>query len=39
MADNLEHLLDETQLLARMLAAAPGLRLLATSRIPLRPVR
>ena len=34
--DNLEHLLDETQLLARMLSVAPGLRLLATTRIPLR---
>jgi len=36
VVDNLEHLLDETQLLARMLAAAPALRLLTTSRIPLR---
>jgi predicted ATPase len=36
VADNLEHLLDETQLLSRMLAAAPALRLLATSRVPLR---
>jgi predicted ATPase len=36
IVDNLEHLLDETQLLARMMAAAPALRLLATSRIPLR---
>ena len=36
VVDNLEHLLDETPLLARMLAVAPGLRLLATSRIPLR---
>ncbi len=36
VADNLEHLLDETQLLARILAVAPGLHLLATSRIPLR---
>ncbi len=34
--DNLEQLLDETQLLARLLAAAPALRLLATSRIALR---
>jgi non-specific serine/threonine protein kinase len=34
--DNLEQLLDETQLLARMLAAAPTVKLLATSRIPLR---
>jgi predicted ATPase len=36
VADNLEHLLDETQFLARILAAAPALHLLATSRIPLR---
>jgi predicted ATPase len=36
VADNLEHLLDETHLLARMLAIAPAVRLLATSRIPLR---
>ena len=36
VVDNLEHLLDETQLLARMLAVAPALRLLTTSRIPLR---
>ena len=36
VVDNLEHLLDETQLLARMLAVSPALRLLATSRIPLR---
>ena len=36
VVDNLEHLLDETQLLARMLAVAPALRLLATTRIPLR---
>jgi predicted ATPase len=36
VADNLEHLLDETPLLARVLAAAPAVRLLATSRIPLR---
>jgi predicted ATPase len=36
VADNLEHLLDETQLLARILAVAPALHLLATSRIPLR---
>jgi predicted ATPase len=36
VVDNLEHLLDETQLLARIMAAAPALRLLATSRIPLR---
>src|ERR1700722_1448903 len=36
VTDNLEHLLEETQLLARMMTAVPGLRLLATSRIPLR---
>jgi non-specific serine/threonine protein kinase len=36
VTDNLEHLLEETQLLARMMMAIPGLRLLATSRIPLR---
>jgi predicted ATPase len=36
VTDNLEHLLEETQLLARLLTAVPGLRLLATSRIPLR---
>ncbi len=34
--DNLEQLLDEARLLSRLLAAAPALRLLATSRIPLR---
>jgi predicted ATPase len=36
VVDNLEHLLDETQLLARVLAAAPAVRVLATSRIALR---
>ncbi len=36
VVDNLEHLLDETALLARMLVAAPALRVMATSRIPLR---
>jgi non-specific serine/threonine protein kinase len=36
VTDNLEHLLEETQLLARMMTAVPALRLLATSRIPLR---
>jgi predicted ATPase len=36
VADNLEHLIDEAPLLGRVLAAAPGLRVLATSRIPLR---
>ena len=36
VTDNLEHLLEETPLLARMMTAAPALRLLATSRIPLR---
>jgi predicted ATPase len=34
--DNLEQLLEGTGLLARLLAAAAGLRLLVTSRIPLR---
>jgi predicted ATPase len=34
--DNLEQLLDATGLLSRMLAVAPALRVLATSRIPLR---
>ena len=33
--DNLEHLLDATPLLARLLAAAPRARMLSTSRIPL----
>ena len=36
VTDNLEHLLEETQLLARMMSAIPALRVLATSRIPLR---
>jgi predicted ATPase len=36
LVDNLEHLLDEAPLLGRVLAAASGLRVLATSRIPLR---
>jgi predicted ATPase len=36
VVDNIEHLLDETDLLARMLVAAPALRVMATSRIPLR---
>jgi predicted ATPase/transcriptional regulator with XRE-family HTH domain len=36
VTDNLEHLLEETQLLARLMTAVPALRLLATSRIPLR---
>jgi predicted ATPase/Tfp pilus assembly protein PilF/DNA-binding XRE family transcriptional regulator len=36
VADNLEHLVEEAPLLGRLLAAAPGLRLLVTSRIPLR---
>jgi predicted ATPase len=36
VVDNLEQLLDETQLLARVLAAAPAVRVLATSRIALR---
>lgn len=34
--DNLEHLLEETPVVSRWLAAVPGLSLLATSRIPLR---
>ena len=36
LLDNLEHLLEAGQSLARLLAAAPGLRLLVTSRSPLR---
>ncbi|MGH3154119.1 MAG: ATP-binding protein [Streptosporangiaceae bacterium] len=36
VADNLEHLLEESPLLARVLAVAPAVRVLATSRIPLR---
>lgn len=36
VADNMEHLTSEAPLLGRLLAAAPGLRLLVTSRIPLR---
>ena len=36
VVDNLEHLLDQTQLLSRMLAAGPAVRLLTTSRIALR---
>jgi non-specific serine/threonine protein kinase len=36
VVDNVEHLLDETQVLARLLAADPAIRLLATSRIALR---
>jgi non-specific serine/threonine protein kinase len=36
VVDNLEHLIDEAPLLGRVLAAAPRLRVLATSRIPLR---
>ena len=36
VTDNLEHLLEETQLLARIMTAAPAIRLLATSRIALR---
>jgi predicted ATPase/DNA-binding SARP family transcriptional activator len=34
--DNLEHLLDAAPALARLLADAPGLKLLVTSRAPLR---
>jgi len=36
VADNLEHLLEGAPLLGRLLAAAPRLRVLATSRVPLR---
>lgn len=36
VADNLEQLLEEAPLLARVLAGAPGVRVLVTSRIPLR---
>jgi predicted ATPase len=35
VADNMEHLVEQAPLLARLLAAAPGLYLLVTSRIPL----
>jgi predicted ATPase/DNA-binding SARP family transcriptional activator len=34
--DNLEHLPDAFPLVARLIAAVPGLRVLATSRVPLR---
>jgi predicted ATPase len=34
--DNLEHLLEETAVVSRLLTAVAGLSLLATSRIPLR---
>lgn len=36
VVDNLEHLLEEAPLLGRLLAAAPHLHVLATSRVPLR---
>ncbi len=36
VVDNLEQLVEGTPLLSRVLAAAPGLRVLATSRVPLR---
>lgn len=36
VADNVEHLADAAVLLSRLLAAAPALRILATSRVPLR---
>jgi len=36
VVDNLEHLLEEAALLGRLRAAAPRLRILATSRVPLR---
>src|SRR5215471_16282178 len=34
--DNVEHLLEQTPVVSRLLAAVPGLHVLATSRIPLR---
>ena len=36
LADNLEHVLDAVPLLGKLLAACPALRILATSREPLR---
>jgi predicted ATPase len=36
VVDNLEHLVEEAGFLARLLAAAPALHILATSRVPLR---
>jgi predicted ATPase/class 3 adenylate cyclase len=36
LLDNFEHLLDAAPTVAELLAAAPGLRVLATSRAPLR---
>jgi predicted ATPase len=36
MLDNFEHLLDGAALISTLLAAAPGLKVLATSRAPLR---
>jgi predicted ATPase len=36
VVDNLEHLLDETDVLARILVTDPAIRMLATSRIALR---
>ena len=35
VADNMEHLIEQAPLLGRLLAAAPGLHLLVTSRVPL----
>jgi predicted ATPase len=35
VADNLEHLTEQAPLLNRLLAASPGLRVIATSRVPL----
>jgi predicted ATPase len=35
VADNMEHLIEAAPLLGRLLAAAPGLHLLVTSRVPL----
>jgi len=35
VADNMEHLVEQAPLLGRLLAAAPGVHLLVTSRVPL----
>jgi predicted ATPase len=35
VADNMEHLIEQAPLLGRLLAGAPGLHLLVTSRVPL----
>ena len=39
IADNMEHLIEQAPLLSRLLAAAPGLHLLVTSRVGAGPVR